>query len=72
MALSNCATTPASSATSVPDRLPGTVRTATSSSSTPSMSRHLDVSDDGTPAVLGFNLFGHTLARATITPTFER
>jgi Raf kinase inhibitor-like YbhB/YbcL family protein len=33
---------------------------------------HLDVTDDATPAVLGFNLFGHTLARATITPTFER
>ena len=33
---------------------------------------HLDVSADATPAVLGFNLFGHTLARATITPTFER
>ena len=32
----------------------------------------LDVSADATPAVLGFNLFGHTLARATITPTFER
>jgi Raf kinase inhibitor-like YbhB/YbcL family protein len=32
----------------------------------------LDVTDDATPAVLGFNLFGHTLARATITPTFER
>ncbi len=23
------------------------------------------------PAVLGFNLFGHTLARATVTPTYE-
>ena len=33
---------------------------------------HLEVTDDATPAVLGFNLFGHTLARATITPTFER
>ena len=33
---------------------------------------HLDVTDDATPAVLGFNLFGHTLGRATITPTFER
>ncbi len=33
---------------------------------------HLDVTDDATPAVLGFNLFGHTLARATITATFER
>ncbi len=33
---------------------------------------HLDVSDDASPAVLGFNLFSHTLARATITPTFER
>ncbi|HET9546725.1 MAG TPA: YbhB/YbcL family Raf kinase inhibitor-like protein [Desertimonas sp.] len=33
---------------------------------------HLDVSADSTPAVLGFNLFGHTLARATIIPTFER
>ena len=33
---------------------------------------HLDVSADAAPAVLGFNLFGHTLARATLTPTFER
>jgi Raf kinase inhibitor-like YbhB/YbcL family protein len=33
---------------------------------------HLDVPADASPAVLGFNLFGHTLARATITPTFER
>ena len=38
MALSNCATMPASLATSVPDRLPDTVRTAISSSSMPSMS----------------------------------
>jgi Raf kinase inhibitor-like YbhB/YbcL family protein len=33
---------------------------------------NLDVTADAAPAVLGFNLFGHTLARATITPTFER
>ena len=33
---------------------------------------HLDVSDDAAPAVLGFNLFGHTVGRATLTPTFER
>lgn len=26
---------------------------------------------DATPAFLGFNLFSHTLARATIVPTFE-
>jgi Raf kinase inhibitor-like YbhB/YbcL family protein len=32
----------------------------------------LDVSADAAPEVLGFNLFGHTLARATIVPTFER
>ena len=33
---------------------------------------HLDVIADVSPAVLGFNLFSHTLARATVTPTFER
>jgi Raf kinase inhibitor-like YbhB/YbcL family protein len=33
---------------------------------------NLDVTVDAAPAVLGFNLFGHTLARATICPTFER
>jgi Raf kinase inhibitor-like YbhB/YbcL family protein len=33
---------------------------------------HLDVSEDASPAVLGFNLFSHSVARATITPTFER
>ena len=33
---------------------------------------HLDVSEDASAAVLGFNLFNHTLARATITPTFAR
>jgi Raf kinase inhibitor-like YbhB/YbcL family protein len=32
----------------------------------------LEIGADSPPAVLGFNLFGHTLARATITPTFER
>jgi Raf kinase inhibitor-like YbhB/YbcL family protein len=33
---------------------------------------HLEIPADAAPAVLGFNLFGHTLARATITPTFGR
>lgn len=32
----------------------------------------LEIPAEGTPAFLGFNLFGHTLARATITPTFEQ
>ncbi|MGH9135432.1 MAG: YbhB/YbcL family Raf kinase inhibitor-like protein [Acidimicrobiales bacterium] len=32
----------------------------------------LDVTEDATPAVLAFNLWVHTIARATITPTFER
>jgi len=32
----------------------------------------LDIPADSTPAYLGFNLFGHTLARAVITPTYER
>ncbi len=32
----------------------------------------LDVPADASPAFLGFNLFGHTLARATITPVFEQ
>ena len=32
----------------------------------------LGIDADATPAVLGFNLFSHTLARATIVPTYER
>ncbi len=32
----------------------------------------LDIPADSTPAFLGFNLFGHTLARAVIVPTFEQ
>lgn len=32
----------------------------------------LDIPAGATPAFLGFNLFGHTLARATIVPTFEQ
>jgi Raf kinase inhibitor-like YbhB/YbcL family protein len=32
----------------------------------------LEVPDDATPAVLAFNLWQHTIGRATITPTFER
>ncbi len=32
----------------------------------------LDVPADASPAFLGFNLFSHTLARATITPVFEQ
>ena len=32
----------------------------------------LDVGADTTPAVLGFNLFSHTLARATIVATYEQ
>src|SRR3954447_2950541 len=31
----------------------------------------LEVPEDATPAFLGFNLFGHTLARAVITPVYE-
>jgi Raf kinase inhibitor-like YbhB/YbcL family protein len=31
----------------------------------------LDVTADSTPAVLGFNLFFHTLARATLVATYE-
>ena len=31
----------------------------------------LDVTSDTTPAVLGFNLFSHTLARATMVVTYE-
>jgi len=31
----------------------------------------LDVTADTTPAVLGFNLFSHTLARATMVVTYE-
>lgn len=33
---------------------------------------HLDLSPDTSPAALGFNLFGHAMARATIVSTFER
>ncbi|GAA3227118.1 YbhB/YbcL family Raf kinase inhibitor-like protein [Pseudonocardia petroleophila] len=32
----------------------------------------LEVPADATPAFLGFNLFSHTLGRATITPVFEQ
>ena len=32
----------------------------------------LDVPAEASPAFLGFNLFSHTLARATVTPTFEQ
>jgi len=32
----------------------------------------LEVPAEASPAFLGFNLFSHTLARATITPTFEQ
>ena len=32
----------------------------------------LGIPRSATPAFLGFNLFSHTLARATITPIFER
>jgi Raf kinase inhibitor-like YbhB/YbcL family protein len=31
----------------------------------------LGIDADATPAFLGFNLFGHTLARAVIVPTYE-
>ncbi|MFD9892509.1 YbhB/YbcL family Raf kinase inhibitor-like protein [Amycolatopsis sp. NPDC059027] len=31
----------------------------------------LEVGEDATPAFLGFNLFGHGIARATITPIYE-
>lgn len=31
----------------------------------------LEVGPDATPAFLGFNLFGHTLARAILVPTYE-
>jgi Raf kinase inhibitor-like YbhB/YbcL family protein len=32
----------------------------------------LQVGPDATPAFLGFNLFGHTLARAMLVPVYER
>jgi Raf kinase inhibitor-like YbhB/YbcL family protein len=32
----------------------------------------LDLPDSATPAYLGFNLFGHTLARATMIGTYEQ
>src|SRR4051794_28244357 len=33
---------------------------------------HLEVPADASPALLGFNMFGHTLARAVLTPVFGR
>jgi phosphatidylethanolamine-binding protein (PEBP) family uncharacterized protein len=33
---------------------------------------HLDVPADATPALLGFNMFGHTLARGVLIPVFGR
>jgi Raf kinase inhibitor-like YbhB/YbcL family protein len=32
----------------------------------------LDVNEDSPPALLGFNLFGHTLARARLVPTYTQ
>jgi phosphatidylethanolamine-binding protein (PEBP) family uncharacterized protein len=32
----------------------------------------LGIDDNATPAVLGFNLFSHTLARALLVPTYQR
>ena len=32
----------------------------------------LDVNEDSSPAVLGFNLFSHTLARARLVPTYTQ
>ncbi|MDT7659997.1 MAG: hypothetical protein QOF38_4712, partial [Pseudonocardiales bacterium] len=32
----------------------------------------LELPDGATPAFLGFNLFSHTLGRATITAVFQR
>ncbi len=31
----------------------------------------LEIPAEGSPAFLGFNLFGHTLGRATLVPTYE-
>jgi phosphatidylethanolamine-binding protein (PEBP) family uncharacterized protein len=31
----------------------------------------LDIPAEATPAYLGFNLFSHTLGRATIVPVYE-
>ncbi|MFE3172079.1 YbhB/YbcL family Raf kinase inhibitor-like protein [Amycolatopsis sp. NPDC059090] len=31
----------------------------------------LEIPEDATPAFLGFNLFGHTLGRATLVPVYE-
>jgi len=31
----------------------------------------LEIDASATPAFLGFNMFGHTLARAVITPWYE-
>ena len=70
-ARSSCATTAASPGTWARPRRPGTARTGTSSSCTPSTPTTLDVTADTTPAVLGFNLFFHTLARATLVATYE-
>ncbi len=33
---------------------------------------HLDLTEDATPTFLSFSMFGHTLARAQLVPTFEQ
>ena len=68
----SCATTAASPGTSAPLPRPATARTATSSWCTPLDTDDLDVPADATPAFLGFNLFCHTLARATLVATYEQ
>ncbi|MBF6479113.1 YbhB/YbcL family Raf kinase inhibitor-like protein, partial [Nocardia cyriacigeorgica] len=34
--------------------------------------RSYDIPADASPAFLGFNLFSHTLARATLVATYEQ
>jgi Raf kinase inhibitor-like YbhB/YbcL family protein len=33
---------------------------------------HLDLTEDATPTFLSFSMFGHTLARGQLVPTFEK
>ncbi len=61
----------ASSASSAPRRRRDTDRTATSYMHAVDVEK-LDLPDGATPAYLGFNLFGHAIARAVIYGTYEQ
>ena len=58
--------------TRVPPRRPATDRTATSSRCTPWTSTRLDLGPDATPTTVAFTALFHTLARGTLTATWQR